>query len=94
MEEEQEFKEFAAQPGASDRIFARIAPQVCAGLGRPCCCCWSLLPLLPLRCCAVALALSTEGRSSRIPSLSPINTLPRRLLPCPHTPACTDLWQP
>ena len=28
MEEEQEFKEFAAQPGASDRIFARIAPQV------------------------------------------------------------------
>jgi hypothetical protein len=28
MEEEQEFKEFAAQPGAMDRIFARIAPQV------------------------------------------------------------------
>lgn len=28
MEEEQEFREFAAQPGASDRIFARIAPQV------------------------------------------------------------------
>jgi hypothetical protein len=28
LEEEQEFKEFAAQPGAMDRIFARIAPQV------------------------------------------------------------------
>ena len=27
LEEEAEFKEFAAQPGASDRIFARIAPQ-------------------------------------------------------------------
>ena len=31
MEEEQEFKEFAAQPGAMDRIFARIAPQVSCG---------------------------------------------------------------
>lgn len=30
LEEEQEFKEFAAQPGAMDRIFARIAPQVSA----------------------------------------------------------------
>ncbi|PSC72741.1 DNA replication licensing factor MCM5 [Micractinium conductrix] len=28
LEEEAEFKEFAAQPGASDRIFARIAPQI------------------------------------------------------------------
>lgn len=28
MEEEAEFKEFASQPGAMDRIFARIAPQV------------------------------------------------------------------
>jgi hypothetical protein len=28
LEEEQEFKEFAALPGATDRIFARIAPQV------------------------------------------------------------------
>lgn len=30
MEEEAEFKEFASQPGAMDRIFARIAPQACA----------------------------------------------------------------
>jgi len=33
LEEEAEFKEFAAQPGAMDRIFARIAPQVGAGAG-------------------------------------------------------------
>lgn len=32
LEEEQEFKEFAAQPGAADRIFSRIAPQVRAAL--------------------------------------------------------------
>ena len=29
MEEEQEFKDFAASPGAMDSIFGRIAPQVC-----------------------------------------------------------------
>ena len=28
MEEEQEFRDFAQQPGVTDRIFARIAPQV------------------------------------------------------------------
>eukprot|EP00887_Chlorella_sp_A99_P001470 scaffold8.g1470.t1 len=28
MEEEQEFKDFAAQPGATERIFERIAPQI------------------------------------------------------------------
>ncbi|KAK9810367.1 hypothetical protein WJX72_009530 [[Myrmecia] bisecta] len=28
MEEEQEFKEYAAQPGVTDRIFAQIAPQI------------------------------------------------------------------
>ena len=34
LDEEQEFKEFAAAPGAMDRIFARIAPQVGALLLR------------------------------------------------------------
>ncbi len=28
VEEEQRFKEFAAQPAVTDRIFARMAPQI------------------------------------------------------------------